>query len=77
MRMTHDCRFPDHSVYYTVVEVTKKWVCPICGEAWEIRYRHSGHTACRLWPRLRVIRHWKWRRQVRRQMKEEGFDELD
>lgn len=75
MKLEHDCLIPRRNVYYTVSSETHGWTCPICGERWSITYRRSGYDASRQRPVMRFIRHWRWRREVKRLMIEEGTND--
>ncbi len=73
MKMQHECRIPKQEVPYNVSWIKAGWTCPICGERWEISYRRSGYTASRMRPLLRVIKHWRWHRDAKREMRESGL----
>lgn len=71
MRLEHDCVIFRQEVPWGVARIRVGWTCPICGERWSIIHRRAGYDATRQRPLLRVIKHWLWTRDVKREMRED------
>ena len=73
MKLEHDCHIPSQEVPWDVARIRVGWTCPVCGERWSIVHRFRGYDATRQRPVMRLIRHWRWSRGVKRQLREDGL----
>lgn len=68
MKIEHNCNIVLTRLTHGISKVTRRWICPECGQHWQVIQRPGGNSeASRMG--ASGLKNWRWQRKMRKELK--------